>query len=189
MPRISLSKEFKEALSDLPDREKDKLLFRLVAKDVALVARLEYELLEGAETKKERRQDIEQDITLLLERYDHYFYSPGYLLLELRSISGDINRHVKTTKDKYGEIALNLLMLNTAFERFGTRIAAFPAYKARTFNNYVVKRAIKLEKLLDNIHEDYQMDFHNDWEQLCRYMSQVSSTTEVAQQLGFLPVD
>ena len=45
-----------------------------------------------------------------------YYYSPGYLLLELRSISGRITQHVKTTKDKYGEVALNCLLLNQAFK-------------------------------------------------------------------------
>ncbi len=47
MPRQKLPDELKAAISKMPDKEKDKLLFRLIAKEEALVNRLTFELLEG----------------------------------------------------------------------------------------------------------------------------------------------
>ncbi|MEM1216116.1 MAG: hypothetical protein AAGJ82_10545 [Bacteroidota bacterium] len=180
MARIKLTKEFKEAITQLPDREKDKLLFRLVAKDAALVERLEYELLEGAETQEERRNDVARNIDETLEDYETYFYSPGYLLLELRALSAEITRHIKATKDKYGEVYLNFILLNRALERFGKRIASFSTQKARTLNDYVVKRALKIEKLIEKLHEDYRLDFADDWKQLTALIRSIPTMKRTA---------
>ena len=45
-----LSKKLKEAISNLPDSEKDKLLFKLLPKDQPLCEKLEFELLEQGQT-------------------------------------------------------------------------------------------------------------------------------------------
>ncbi len=168
MARTKLSDDLKEAIASLTHKEKDKLLFRLIAKDYALVKKLEFELLEDGETKDERRQDLYDRIEAEFARYR--YYSPGYLLLLLRSISGEIGRHLKTTKDKYGEIQLNFLMLNKSFELFGDRIRYASPHQQRTFANYVVKRALKLLNLLGKMHEDYLLDFQDDMEQLGEYI-------------------
>lgn len=144
----------------LSSKEKDKLLFRLIAKDEALVERLKFELLEDGSTKEEQREEIYEMITDGFGKYR--YYSPGYLLLVLRSLSGDINRHVKTTKDRYGEVQLNLLMLNKSLGLFGDKIRKADYHKSRTLNNYVVKRTIKLVRLLRKMHEDYLLDFQED---------------------------
>ena len=81
------------------------------------------------------------------------------MLLELRTLSAKITQHVKTTKDKYGEVFLNFLMLNKALELFGEKIGKVRPHRSRTLNSYVVNRAIKLLGLLRKIHEDYRLDF------------------------------
>jgi len=182
MARTKLSDELKKAISLLSNKEKDKLLFRLIAKDAALVERLTFELLEEGESREDRREVIYRMID---EGFDKYrFYSPGYLLLVLRSISGDINRHVKTTKDKYGEIQLNLLMLNKSLGLFGEKIRNVPSHKSRTFDNYVVKRAIKLVSLLRKMHEDYLLDFQEDIEKLGQYIDAQPHMHYLAEELG-----
>jgi len=182
MARTKLSDELKEAISLLSNKEKDKLLFRLIAKDTALVERLTFELLEEGESKEDRREDIYKMIDKGFDKYR--YYSPGYLLLVLRSISGDINRHVKTTKDKYGEIQLNLLMLNKSLGLFGDKIRNVPSHKSRTFNSYVVKRAIKLVKLLGKLHEDYLLDFQEDIQKLGHYIDAQRHMQYLAEELG-----
>jgi len=182
MARTKLSDELKEAITLLSNKEKDKLLFRLIRKDAALVERLTFELLENKESKDDRREAIYQAVDKGFERYR--FYSPGYLLLTLRSISGDINRHVKTTKDKYGEIQLNLLMLNKSLGLFGEKIRKFPHHKQRTFNTYVVKRAVKLVGLLRKLHEDYLLDFQEDISKLGHYIDEQPHMKPFAETLG-----
>ena len=182
MARTKLSDELKEAISLLSNKEKDKLLFRLIAKDAALVEKLTFELLEDAESKDDRREEIYQMIDKGFDKYR--FYSPGYLLLTLRSISGDINRHVKTTKDKYGEIQLNLLMLNKSLGLFGEKIRKAPPRKQLTFNTYVVKRAVKLVGLLRKLHEDYLLDFQEDISKLGHYIDQNPRMHPFAETVG-----
>lgn len=182
MARRKLSDELKEAITMLSNKEKDKLLFRLIAKDEALVERLKFELLEDGSTKEDRREEIYEMIS---DGFDKYrYYSPGYLLLVLRSLSGDINRHVKTTKDKYGEVQLNLLMLNKSLSLFGDKIRKVDFRKSRTLNNYVVKRAIKLVRLLRKMHEDYLLDFQDDVQNLGRYIDEQPLMKNLADELG-----
>ncbi len=182
MARTKLPDELKQAISLLSNKEKDKLLFRLIAKDAALVEKLTFELLEDKDSKDDRREEIYQMIDKGFERYR--FYSPGYLLLTLRSVSGDINRHVKTTKDKYGEIQLNLLMLNKSLGLFGEKIRKAPPRKQLTFNTYVVKRAVKLVGLLRKLHEDYLLDFREDVSQLGYYIEQHPRMHPFAETVG-----
>jgi len=182
MARTKLPDELKDAISMLSNKEKDKLLFRLIAKDAALVEKLTFELLEDGESKDDRREEIYQKIDKGFERYR--YYSPGYLLLVLRSLSGDINRHVKTTKDKYGEIQLNLLMLNKSLGLFGDKIRNAPSHKSRTFNSYVVKRAIKLVGLLRKLHEDYLLDFQEDVRKLGQHIDEHPRMKLLAEEFG-----
>ncbi len=167
---MKLSTELKEAISSLSPREKDRLLFRLIAKDNRLIEQLKFRLLEESDTgvMEDRRLAIQQSIDRYYET--HNFYSPGYLLLDLRRLSGAINRHVTTTKDKYGEIFLNFYMLNMAFDYYAEAIKQFRPYQSRTFHEYIIKRAIKLLKLLAKLHEDYRLDFEEAMQKLGKYM-------------------
>ena len=166
MARKKLSDELKQAISMLPSKEKDKLLFRLLPKDAILVEQLEFKLLDHGQSTEELRAERKQDVANYLQRAKYSFYSPGYLLLDLRSISAAITKHVKVTKDKYGEIELNFFMLNECFELMAPQLKQFSYSKKRTFSDYVVKRSLKLLKLLSKLHEDYQLDFQESMRQL-----------------------
>lgn len=167
MTSVKLSDELKEAISNMLSKEKDKLLFRLIAKDAALVEKLKFQLLESGEDAKERRrEELYREINQHLESYKNYYYSPGYLLLELRSISGAINRHVKTTKDKYGEVVLNLFMLNKSLALYMDRINQAIPRKQATLSAYVLKRAVKILGLIKRMHPDIRLDFEDDLMQL-----------------------
>lgn len=183
--RATLSAELKSAISNLSDKEKDKLLFRLLPKEPALVDQLAYQLLEDAASMEERRSDLKAGIQQELKQAASYFYSPGYLLLDLRAISGEINRHVKTTKDKYGEIELNFFMLNYSLDLLHNKLKTFRHQKSRTLDSYIIKRAQKLEKLMSKLHPDYQLDFTGDWEKLIQHIEQLPNTKRMAHLLEF----
>lgn len=164
----------------MPDGDKNKLLFRLLAKEPALVEKLAFELLEGGETTEERRADLERETEQHLINYQNYFYTPGYLQMELRSISGEITRHVKTTKDKYGEVYLNLFMLNKCMELYNQKVIPFNPINSRTFNEYVVKRTLKIYDLLGKLHEDYLADFKPDLQKLGKEIGKNHNMMKVA---------
>ncbi|TXB68317.1 hypothetical protein [Phaeodactylibacter luteus] len=184
MARRKLSEELKKAISLLPAKEKDKLLFRLVPKDESLVARLEFELLEGTGTADERREALREELEMALKRAVETFYSPGYLLLDLRAFSGAINRHVKATKDKYGEVALNLLLLNYPLRHLKDELSGFSPGRAQTFNKYVVKRAAKILKLLERQHEDVLLDFEEGLHELGAHIRQSPQLMRMAKAEG-----
>lgn len=183
--KITLDKDFKEAISALTHREKDKLLFRLLTKEPELVEKLRFELLEDGEGVEERRGALANKILQTIRRNAPHFYSPGYLLLDLRSYSGRINRHVKTTKDKYGEIYLNLLMLLEVLRLHRERVAEFSPEKARTFCEYVVKRIMKIFKLLRKQHEDVALDFREELQTLGHYFGEIDGLLRVSNHYGF----
>ena len=96
-----LEKDLQEAILSMPQKEKDKLLLKLIAKDDVLIQQLEFTLVEGGSTVEYRRDEVKNAIDKL---YQTDRYSSGYLMMDMRYINGDITRHVKVTKDKYVEI-------------------------------------------------------------------------------------
>jgi hypothetical protein len=184
MARVKLTSELKKAISQLSHKEKDKLLLRLIPKDEMLVAQLEFQLLEDKATTEYRRDNLRNIVEQSLQRSANQYYSPGYLLLDLRSISGAINRHVKITRDKYGELELNLYMLNRTLELLGGQLRFATPWHSRTLNEYMAKRVIKLQDLLEKMPEDYHADFQESFRQLGEYLRQQGNFGRVAKSLG-----
>lgn len=184
MARVKLSDELKKAISGISSAQKDKLLFRLIAGNPALAEKLVFELLEGGETAEERRALAAKEIEKRMLEYQARYYSPGILLRLMRDLSGMINRHVATTRDRYGEVELNLLMLNLAFEYFGDKIRKTKPQKAQRFNEYVVKRTLKLLGLIDKMHEDLRLDFKKSLQTLAQHIANQSMTKSVAETYG-----
>jgi hypothetical protein len=157
-----LSPELKKALKNLKPDEKDKLLFRLLPKNPDLVSRLEFELLESGETMEQRRDELAGQIRELMDQEP---YSPGYLMMDMRGLSGEITRHVKTTKDKYGDVSLNLLLLLETLEKHRDFIRK-NLRKAGTFLEYVLKRAVTVAEKAQKLHPDLHVEFEDDLNRL-----------------------
>ena len=184
MARVKLSTDLKKAISGLSAKEKDKLIFRLLPKDESLVAQLEFQLLEDGATTEFRRDSLNHQIERKLQSAANRFYSPGYLLLDLRAISGVINRHVKITKDKYGEVELNLFMLTRILELLGSHLRYASPWHSRTLNEYMAKRILKMLTLLEKIPEDYHADFQQGFRELAEALEQQNNFLRVAKRLG-----
>lgn len=163
---MKLTDELKAAIKALPDKEKDKLLFRLIPRNTLLVHQLEYKLLEGSETMGARRDEVKDQILERLSSYPEKYYSPGYLSMTMRELSGIINLHVATTRDKLGEISLNLVMLIGILERNKRKLENASYYERSKFDDYVIKRALKLLKLVASVDEDYHVDFKDEFNKL-----------------------
>ena len=155
------SKEFKKAIQELPNTEKDKLIFRLLKRDLDLANRLHFELVD-TETAEDKRVAFEIEMLRKINYFSERFYSFGYLLQDTRFLSGEITYHVKITKDKFGEISLNLRMLIQLLTINNERIKSVTYSKAYTFCIYVIARAFKILLLIKTIDEDYFIDFKED---------------------------
>lgn len=155
------TKEFKQAIQELPSAEKDKLIFRLLKRDLDLANRLHFELVD-VETVEDKRASFEIDMLKKINYFSERFYSVGYLLQDTRFLSGEITNHVKITKDKFGEISLNMKMLIYLLTTNNERIQSQNYSKAYTLCIYVIARAFKILLLIKAIDEDYFIDFKED---------------------------
>lgn len=176
---MALPDSLKKAIVNMPTKEKEKLLLRLVAKDTLLVDRLYYELVEEGTTLLERREELRSKI----ERMSTYRQdTPGYLLMNLRSLSGDITYHVKITKDKIAALELNLLMIK-AFMQNNEEMLRNYSSRSDTCAIYLAKKALTILKSLDKLNEDYRFDYLEDINAMLKLLHHLCSRM-YARQLG-----
>lgn len=155
---MPIQDQLKKAIIQMMPKEKDKLLIRLIAKDKALSDRLYFELIEGSATIPERRDDIASQI---LHSSTMAMDSSAWIMMEMKSHSGTIAYHVKTTRDKLGAIELNLLLLNTFLNRFADKLEKYSS-RSDKCALYIAKKALTIVNGLGKLDEDYQFDFRND---------------------------
>ncbi len=179
---VKIPDDLKMAIKAMPIKEKDKLLLRLIAKDELLVKKLNFQLMEAAMSVDERVEEIQKFILHTLRPVD--YNTPGYLRMDLSSCNVRITEHVKVTKDKLGEVNLTILMLKTAFDNHLSMLENFPAYRSRTFTKYVITRIKQLFKKTEKLHEDYFMEFADDFQLVLDYVFRFSPTESLAKMEG-----
>ena len=157
--------DFKRALQELPEKEKDKLILRLLRRDMDLAEKLYFELVE-TDSIEDKRRIMEINISKQIHRFSENFHSLDYIVIEMRNISGKISHHVKITKDKFGEISLNLQMLNEVIEQNTFSLTHSKLQKSTKFYNYVIVRTFKILLLIQSLHEDFLLDFKEDLNRL-----------------------
>lgn len=153
---MEYSKEFKAALSQLSTVEKDRLIFRLLRKDEILSKKLYFELIDE-ETVDQKRDAMEDLIKEKVEYASKYISNQKYFIVLIRKISAQITEHVKVTSDKFGDISLNLLLINEILE-------SNEKLSRQRFNDvyklylYIINKIVKALTLTKKIDEDYWME-------------------------------
>jgi len=179
-----LDEQLKAAILKMPAKEKDKLLLRLVTKDAKLIRRLQFELLEGGETRDERADELREQIRQNLNEVDQRNTTPGYLLLYLRHWNARITEHVQATKDKPGEVTLSLFMLAEAFRSHWETLKRFPDRRSDTLAPYIVRRTKTLLGKAEKLHEDYFIEFRRDLNELLQFIWEFRPTAQIAKSEG-----
>jgi hypothetical protein len=183
---MKYSKEFKEAISHLPDKEKDKLILRLLKKDIKLANRLVFELVSD-QTIEERREEIEERIIKKADDTAKHFHSVGYLNMHVRYLSGEISEHVYNTKDKFGEVYLNLKMINQILSVNHDNIENLKNNSSsHKFFIAVIARAYKLLILISKLHEDHWIELE---EELNRFGNLIGKNHKLMQTAIFNGLD
>jgi hypothetical protein len=179
-----IAKELKEAICQMPQKEKDKILLRLIAKDELLIARLEHELFGDENETKALAEEIKEEIDTMVS-FNHG--TPGWLMMAMRTENGAITRHVKITKDKKGEIELTLYLLSQTFKKHKDFLKKY-AYRTDKFGPYVCKRTDFVLKKLIKLHPDLQFDYKSDVEFILDFLHTSLSTKGDAVAQG-IPKD
>ncbi|MCC6413395.1 MAG: hypothetical protein IT270_17165 [Saprospiraceae bacterium] len=176
--------QLKDAISRLPVKEKDKLLFRLVAKDDKLVRRLIFELLEGGQTRDARADELRELITKLMPESGDRTFAPGHLLLHLRHWNARIAEHVNATKDKSGEVILTCYLFALALRNHGDMIQRAPERRNESLAPYIVRRMNAIMKKAEKLHEDYHIEFMRDLNEVLEFIWKYRLTAAWARELA-----
>ena len=179
----ALEPDLKKAIVHMPGVEKDKLLLRLIAKDATLTEKLQFELVERGQTIDERRELIRDFIrrTATLKAD-----SPGWLMMDMRTVSGYISRHLKVTKDKYGEVELMLYMLNTFYDHNAHLIQKYNS-RSDKCAEYIAKRTDQVLKKAVKLDPDYHIEFSSEINKLLRWVYG-NAPAHYARHMG-LPIE
>jgi hypothetical protein len=184
---MTFDKEFKEAIHYLSNSEKDKLILRLLKRDLDLASRIYFELV-SSDTRESRRKQVEKDINRQIEYAksitEHDYSSPGILLMEMRETSGYINEHVKITKDKYGEVYLHIFLLKEFLKIYRDNFKQYSEKKSYTFNIYAVARTFKIMVLLRKMHEDMLLDFEDGLKEIGELFNEIPNLMKVSINNG-----
>ncbi len=151
-------KEFKKALQNLPGEEKDKLILRLLKKDLVLANQQQFQLVE-TDTVEQKRAYIKNELTQYLKSSIERYYLIGVFLMDMRFASGKINNHVSITKDKIGEISLNIQMLTESIQHLKLYILNSKPQDSYTTCIYIIARAFKILLLLNAQHRNLHLEF------------------------------
>lgn len=182
---MTFDKDLKEAIRRLPETEKDKLILRLLKKDLDLANRLLFELV-STDSKEDRRQEAKKDIKSMIDysRKNIQYYTPGILLMYMRDTSGIVNEHVKITKDKYGEAYLHIFVLKEFLRIYNEFFKESSAKRSYTLSIYIVVKVFKIMVLLKKMHEDFMIDFEDDLEKIARLMGENPNVVKIAAHNG-----
>jgi hypothetical protein len=83
--------------------------------------------------------------------------------MDVRELSGMISEHVYTTKDKFGEVYLNLIMINEILSVNQQHLSDFSRNSsARKFYTAVIARAFKILILISKLHEDFHVELEDE---------------------------
>jgi len=153
---MEYSKEFKAALSQLSPAEKDRLIFRLLRKDEILSKKLYFELIDE-ETVDQKRDAMEELIKEKVEYASKYISNQKYFIVLIRKISAQITEHVKVTTDKFGDISLNLLLINEILES-NEKLSRQKFNDVYKLYLYMINKIVKALALTKKLDEDYWME-------------------------------
>ena len=183
---MKFEKEFKDAIANLPSKEKDKLLLRLLKKDLALANQLNFQFV-STDSVENRREQYKRSLVMGIKRMTKAFYSPGYLMMDIRELSGQINEHVSITKDKYGEILLNIFLLKESLRLNNKNLKNHKIGKTHKLYVYILNKLFKILTLINALHEDLKLEFEEPLSNLANIISENHALMQTAIQNGFDP--
>lgn len=161
---MEYSKEFKAALSDFSSAEKDRLIFRLLKKDKLLSKKLYFELIdpETTDNKRDAMEEIVEEKVILASKY---ISNQKYFLNIIRKISAEITEHVKITTDKYGEVLLNLLLINKILD-YNEDLGRQRFDNVYKLYLYIINKTVKALVLTKKLDVDYWMEIDEHLDEL-----------------------
>jgi len=177
--KLSEHKDLKSAITDLPIKEKDRLLLRLVAKDKVLTEHLHYKLLETEIDLEERKENIKADVTEQIA--DLKKLNAKEALVKVRKMITSVNHFYKVTKDPIGEVELKIFILQIVPFEYRKSIFGYRDYMILFSSFYIKTVSVTINKY-KKLHEDLQFDLSEDLNNLLDkiYSSKLAASAEAS---------
>ncbi|MBW8359479.1 MAG: deoxyuridine 5'-triphosphate nucleotidohydrolase [Weeksellaceae bacterium] len=175
---MEYSKEFKQALSAFSPAEKDRLIFRLLKKDKILSQKLYFELIDP-ENEDEKRAKMEIFIEAEVAAAAKHLRNPKYFLVLIRKISARITEHVKITSDKFGEVSLNILLVNEVLNHSKNLSDTYKLYM------YLLNKIFRIVVLTEKLHPDYFLELKSGFERLADLINSNHQLKKLFVEHGF----
>ena len=153
-PMPALPPDLRRALLELPPREKDRLLTRLVAQDPVLTEQLSFRLLEGDDALEVRRQRLRQQVD---DPVRGFHQTPNDLLLILRQLQARLAYHTRITEDAFGEIELSWRLLANVLHHQPQIVARLHG-PTQPLLQHLVRRTQEALRQTLRLHEDYHLE-------------------------------
>ena len=150
----TLPPALRRALLDLPTKEKDQLLARLVAQDAILTEQLAYRLLEGPDALDARRAALRQQVD---DPVSGYHQTPNDLLVILRQLQARLAYHARITEDAIGEVELSLRLLANVFAQQPQLVARLHG-PTQPLLQHLVRRTQEALRQAEKLHPDYHLE-------------------------------
>jgi hypothetical protein len=150
----ALPPDLRRVLLELPQREKDQLLARLVAQDAVLTEQLAYRLLEGPDALEVRRATLRQQVD---DPVRGYHQTPNDLLVILRQLQARLTYHTRITEDAFGEVELSLRLLANVFRHQPALVARLHG-PTQPLLQHLVRRTQEALKQAAKLHPDYHLE-------------------------------
>jgi len=160
-------KDLKAAITDIPPKEKDKLLLRLIAKDKVLTEHLHFKLLEDESDLENRHQTLRAEINEAVEILNTMRKPTSKeALLVMRKLNGKVNHHYKVTKDPNTEVELRLHLLNNLPIGYNESMFSPLAKFNERLKTYFLRTTLALYKKYIKLHEDLQYDLKEQFNEV-----------------------
>ncbi|MDR0264938.1 MAG: hypothetical protein LBJ04_17100 [Sphingobacterium sp.] len=162
--------ELKKAVLDLPQKEKDKLLVRLISKDKMLIKQLHFQLLENEYDLEDRIEKLRQQLAQLfdigLSQIANTPHHSNFIALSklVKQASGLVNEHEKVTKDKNSEVEFRCYILKRAIADYDRLFDSSYQSAAHKLHKYITGRIKHAVGKFSKLHEDFQFDYREDFQ-------------------------
>jgi len=162
--------ELKKAVLDLPQKEKDKLLVRLISKDKMLIKQLHFQLLENEYDLEDRIEKLRQQLAQLfdigLSQIANTAHHSNFIALSklVKQASGLVNEHEKVTKDKNSEVEFRCYILKRAIVDYDRLFDSSYQSAAHKLHKYITGRIKHAVGKFSKLHEDFQFDYREDFQ-------------------------
>lgn len=175
----TLPPDLRKALLNLPSKEKDQLLTRLVSQDAVLTEQLAYRLLEGPDALEDRRQALRTQID---DPVRGFHQTPNDLLVIVRQLQARIGYHAKITGDTFGEVELTVRLLGRVFEHQPNCVARLHG-PTQPLLQHLARRTHEALRQADKLHLDYHVELAPAVNELLGRLWQ-SAVAPLARELG-----